>query len=410
MVPALGQADRVEQPVRPLPGVGVAKQLERQEDVLLRGEIAEQLERLEHESDLVPSHEGQPTFGQIVDAFAIEADRASSRPVEPRHQREQRRLAAAGWADDGDELALPDLEVDPVEDRQRLAAGRQLSSDAAQCEQGGLVGLVVRWGSVHGVVERARNAGRSVVGPISILNGMIHSVRFRHAFSALTLVFVALWASGCSEAPAPNREPSPTAADSTGPADVPARNAVRIVFLGDSLSAGYGLAETQAFPALVEGALRAEGLAVDVVNAGVSGDTSAGGLSRIDWVMRGEPDLVVVELGGNDALRGQPLENTERNLREIVRRARLGGAGVLLLGMDVPTNYGPEYAGGFAELYARIAADLDVDFVPGFVREVGLDRSLMQPDGLHPTAEGHRRLAEALIGPLREVMASGHEP
>jgi acyl-CoA thioesterase-1 len=241
----------------------------------------------------------------------------------------------------------------------------------------------------------------------SILNGMTLSCRSRRSFAVLALLFATLHAIGCSADPVPVSGSSPRvtrAADPASPETVE-RNAVRIVFLGDSISAGYGLPESQAFPALVERALRDEGLAVEVSNAGVSGDTSAGGLSRIDWVMRGEPDVVVVELGGNDALRGQPLENTERNLREIVRRARLDGAAVLLLGMDVPTNYGPEYAGGFAELYPRIAADLDVAFVPGFVREVGLDRTLMQPDGLHPTAEGHRRLAATLLDPLRELLA-----
>ena len=127
-----------------------------------------------------------------------------------------------------------------------------------------------------------------------------------------------------------------------------------------------------------------------MLNAGVSGDTTAGGLNRLDWILQQAPEILVVELGGNDALRGQPLDNIEANLRQIVRRARQQGAYVLLLGMDLPTNYGPEYSRDFAAIYERVARDESATLVPGFVREVGLDPGLLQPDGLHPTAEGQR--------------------
>jgi acyl-CoA thioesterase-1 len=197
----------------------------------------------------------------------------------------------------------------------------------------------------------------------------------------------------------------PVAAPRPTLSPVPA--AVRVVFLGDSLSAGLGLAEADAFPSLVRDLLREAGHEVDVVNAGVSGDTSTGGLSRVDWVLRQEPHILVVELGGNDALRGQPLENTENNLRLIVRRGLESGARVVLLGMDLPTNYGPDYAGSFADMYERIAREERVLLVPEFVREVGSDPAMMQPDGLHPTAEGHRLLAESLVpylGPMVEEL------
>jgi len=223
--------------------------------------------------------------------------------------------------------------------------------------------------------------------------------------SRLLLVVLAAIALACGQPETPDTaraaEPAPAKAASRSDGE-----SFRIVFLGDSLSAGYGLPESQAFPFLVEERLRQQGHAVDVLNAGVSGDTTAGGLSRLDWVLRSEPQLLVIELGGNDALRGQPLENTERNLREIVRRGRAAGARVLLLGMDVPTNYGPDYAEGFAELYGRISEEEDVPVVPGFIREVALDPSLMMADGLHPTAEGHRKLADSLteaIAPLVQL-------
>src|SRR5688500_10012796 len=138
----------------------------------------------------------------------------------------------------------------------------------------------------------------------------------------------------------------------------------RIVFLGDSLTAGLGVEAEQAFPALVGAALEREGLAAEVVNAGVSGDTTAGGLRRIDWLLRQKPDVVVVGLGGNDGLRGLELSASEENLRAIVRKSREAGAKVLLLGMLIPPNYGPEYTGRFRELYPRIAKDEGVALVP----------------------------------------------
>lgn len=213
---------------------------------------------------------------------------------------------------------------------------------------------------------------------------------------ALVAIVSLLLACGGPEIVETVAPPSPTA--------YPSPAAIRVVFLGDSLSAGLGLAETEAFPFLVQNLLRQAGHEVEVVNAGVSGDTSAGGLSRIDWVLRQQPQVLVVELGGNDALRGQPLENIEENLRQIVRRGRESGARVVLLGMDLPTNYGPDYAGRFAEMYERIAREEEALLVPGFVREVGADSSLMQPDGLHPTADGHRLLAESLVPYLEPVV------
>jgi acyl-CoA thioesterase-1 len=224
---------------------------------------------------------------------------------------------------------------------------------------------------------------------------------FRSRLPVLLAVAVIAVGCGSPDESAPTRAAEPEPRVATGR---PAGEPIHIVFLGDSLSAGYGLAESQAFPALVQEQLRAQGYPVEVLNAGVSGDTTAGGLSRLDWVLRSEPQLLVVELGGNDALRGQPLENTESNLREIVRRGRAAGARVLLLGMDVPTNYGPDYAEGFAELYGRIADEEQVELLAGFVRDVALDPALMMPDGLHPTANGHRKLAEKLIPAIEATL------
>ena len=210
-------------------------------------------------------------------------------------------------------------------------------------------------------------------------------------------------AFGCA-GPEPPVAPQSAGGAAEERSERPAGDPIRVVFLGDSLSAGHGLSEAEAFPALVQEQLRGKGYPIDVVNAGVSGDTTAGGLSRIDWVLRSAPQLLVVELGGNDALRGQPLDNVEANLREIVRRGRAAGARVLLLGMDIPTNFGPEYATGFNELYRRVAEEEDAELLPGFIREVGLDPSLMMADGIHPNAEGHRKLAEQLAATIEGML------
>jgi acyl-CoA thioesterase-1 len=207
--------------------------------------------------------------------------------------------------------------------------------------------------------------------------------------------------------------PVDRAADPPGPpgsARTPASGELpRVVFLGDSLTAGLGLGEGDAWPAKVTAALAAEGLPIRAVNAGVSGDTSAGGLSRVDWILRLEPDVVVVELGPNDGLRGLPLEATEGNLREIVRRIEAAGARVLLVGMRIPPNYGPDYAGGFRDLYPRLAAELGVPLVPFLLEGVGGEPDLNLPDGIHPNAAGHRVVAETVLPHLRPLVAEAAE-
>ena len=166
-----------------------------------------------------------------------------------------------------------------------------------------------------------------------------------------------------------------------------------VVFLGDSLTAGLGLPEDRTYPALLEGRLARENTPVRVVNAGVSGDTTAGGLTRLAWLLRQKPSVVVVGLGANDALRGLPLEMTERNLREIIGQARASGAAVLLLGMRIPPNYGDAYAGAFDKLYSRIARELAVPLVPFLLEGVGGHPELNLADGLHPSERGHEIVA-----------------
>ncbi len=178
----------------------------------------------------------------------------------------------------------------------------------------------------------------------------------------------------------------------------------RVVFLGDSISAGLHLPADQAFPAVLARQLAAERAPFQLTNAGVSGDTSAGGLRRVDWVLKQAPAIVVIELGGNDGLRGQPLAAIEHNLRGIIARTRARGARPLLLGMRLPPSYGAEYANGFAAIYPRLAQELEVDFVPFFMEGVAGVSELNLPDGLHPTQAGHERLAEKLAPALKRLI------
>jgi acyl-CoA thioesterase I len=182
-----------------------------------------------------------------------------------------------------------------------------------------------------------------------------------------------------------------------------------VVFLGDSLTAGLGLAEDQAYPALLKKKLQEEGTPVRVLNAGVSGDTTAGGLARLDWILGQKPDVMVVALGANDGLRALPVEQTEKNLREIVRRSKAAGAEVLLLGMLMPPNYGPDYTAQFAEMYPRIAEDLDVPLVPFLLEGVGGVRELNLEDGIHPNARGQEVLAENVLPYLEKILGQPAE-
>ncbi len=178
----------------------------------------------------------------------------------------------------------------------------------------------------------------------------------------------------------------------------------RVVFLGDSLTAGLGLDTEEAFPALLEKQLASEGLPVTVVNAGVSGDTTAGGLRRLSWVLQQNPDLLVVCLGGNDGLRNIDVASSKENLRQIITQAKEAGTEVLLLGMMIPTNYGPEYGEQFAAIFPALAEETGVPLVPFALEGVAGIPELNQPDGIHPTADGQKIIAHNVISPLRKLV------
>ncbi len=177
-----------------------------------------------------------------------------------------------------------------------------------------------------------------------------------------------------------------------------------VVALGDSLTAGLGVAADEAFPARLQARLRAEGYDYRVVNAGVSGDTTAGGLRRVDWALRAHPDVVIVALGANDGLRGQSPPAIRANLEEIVARLQAAGVRVLLVGMRLPPNYGAEYTKEFEAVFPAVARRAKITLMPFLLDGVAADPRLNQADGIHPTAAGQQMIADRLWPYLRPLL------
>ncbi|MBW2512140.1 MAG: arylesterase [Deltaproteobacteria bacterium] len=176
---------------------------------------------------------------------------------------------------------------------------------------------------------------------------------------------------------------------------------LRLLVLGDSLSAGYGLKPEDSFPSRLEEALDVAGYRVHVINAGVSGDTTAGGLSRLEWALVDKPHIVLVELGGNDALRGLPPAETYANLESIIVKLKKNGVRVVLAGMQAPRNLGKDYTLKFDAIYPRLAGQYDVPLYPFFLDGVALDPALNQPDGIHPNPAGVKVIVKKIL-PLLE--------
>lgn len=178
-----------------------------------------------------------------------------------------------------------------------------------------------------------------------------------------------------------------------------------IVAFGDSLTAGLGLAESEAFPAQLEQALRARGQDVKIVNAGVSGDTAAAALARLNWALPDDASAVIIELGANDALQGLDPQATKAVLEKIITEVKARGLLILLAGMETPPNMGKEYATAFRALYADLAQRYDLVFYPFFLDGVALDDRLTLDDGMHPNAQGVARIVQGILPKVEELLA-----
>ena len=179
-----------------------------------------------------------------------------------------------------------------------------------------------------------------------------------------------------------------------------------IVFFGNSLTAGYGLSPSQAFPAIIQKKIDSLGLPYEVINAGVSGETSSGGKTRVDWILRQRVDIFVLELGANDGLRGIPLAETKKNLQAIIDKvkAKNGAVKLIFAGMQIPPNMGQTYTTEFRNIYTELASKNAMTLVPFLLEGVGGEPSLNQEDGIHPTAEGHKIVASNLWKQLEKLL------
>ena len=179
-----------------------------------------------------------------------------------------------------------------------------------------------------------------------------------------------------------------------------------IVFFGNSITAGYGLDLSEAFPALIQERLDSMNMPYKVVNAGVSGETSSGGRSRIDWILKQEVDIFVLELGGNDGLRGIPITETKKNLQTIIDKVKgkYPDAKIIITGMQIPPNMGKKYTTEFRSMYPDLAKQNNISIVPFILEGVGGNAELNLSDGIHPTAEGHRILANNVWNVLKGLL------
>ncbi|GJL55560.1 MAG: arylesterase [Nitrospirales bacterium] len=215
-------------------------------------------------------------------------------------------------------------------------------------------------------------------------------------------------AAGCDTANDQTLPPTTTNVATTTRSDThttPAKeDRPRIVALGDSLTAGLGVPPDESYPSRLQRHLDQAGYSYHVVNAGVSGDTTAGALRRLDWVLKNQPSIVILELGANDGLRGQPIKTIHGNLQKILQRLKDRQVHILLTGMKIPPNYGFDYTSQFSEIFPQLADEFDVAFMPFFLEDVAAHRSLNQADGIHPTGEGYAIVVEHLMTYLEPLL------
>jgi acyl-CoA thioesterase-1 len=178
----------------------------------------------------------------------------------------------------------------------------------------------------------------------------------------------------------------------------------RIVAFGNSLTSGLGVAAEEAYPAQLQRRLTAAGYRYTVVNAGVSGDTTAGGIRRVQWALKSKPAVVILELGGNDGLRGLSLKETKTNLERMIEEFQRASVVVVLAGMKLPPNYGADYTSGFQAIYPALAKKYRLKLIPFFLDKVAGSQALNQPDGIHPTADGYRIIADRVFETLRPIL------
>lgn len=237
------------------------------------------------------------------------------------------------------------------------------------------------------------------------------SIRLSLLFSSILILSLAAGCRNSDPPPATNSAASPTNAgqkasnNPSSTASPTTEELPRIVAFGDSLTAGYGLDPALSYPSLLQKRLDAKGYRYQVVNSGVSGDTSAGGVRRLDWALKGPVKFLILELGANDALRGQPVTPMKENLATIIKRAQAKQVTVILAGMEAPPNYGADYTKSFREVFKDLAREYNTPLIPFFLEGVGGIANLNQGDGLHPNAKGTEAVMENVWRVLEPLLA-----
>ncbi len=222
-------------------------------------------------------------------------------------------------------------------------------------------------------------------------------------FAILGFLFSAIFLSACGVSTA--EKPADVNAVKKQPPVQIISDKPKIVAFGDSLTAGFGLAEKESYPYLLQEKLNADGFGYEVINAGVSGDTSLGGLERIDWVLEMENvEILVLELGANDLLRGVPVARMKENLDKIIQKAKAKNVTVLLCGMLAPPSVGADYQRDYTNVFSDLAAKHDVEFLPFILENIALDKKLNQADGIHPNADGAKIMTENVYKELKPML------
>jgi len=208
--------------------------------------------------------------------------------------------------------------------------------------------------------------------------------------------------SGCTD----NKKPAESDQNNTAKETATVTKKKTIVFYGNSLTAGYGVSPSEAFPAIIQKKIDSLGFPYNVINAGVSGETSSGGKTRIDWILREPIDIFILELGANDGLRGTPLSETKKNLQDIIDKvkAKYPDTKLVFAGMEIPPNMGQAYTTEFRNIYIDLAAKNKMTLIPFLLEGVGGEQELNQADGIHPTAEGHLIVAENVWKQLEKLL------
>ncbi len=345
--------------------LGGASELQRHQDVLQGGQRREQVKRLKYETDPLKPEFSSTVFAERENVFAVEEDAATGRLVEPGQKAQERRLAAARGADDGHEGLGLDFEIDGDQHRQGPTPAH--------------IGFLEALGHDH------------------------HMRRFLFIISMLACATCAQPDNPASAAPdVGGATPAQAPEEETPGGERPA-----VVFLGTSLTAGLGLvSDDDSYVARLTELADSAGLPFRAVNAGVSGETSAGALRRLDWVLREPLAVLVLELGANDGLRGYDPALLEDNLRTIVDRThqRRPGTRIVIAGMQAPTNLGRAYTDRFREIFQTVADDTGSALIPFLLEGVAGVPELNQDDRIHPTAEGHERVARNVWAVLESVL------